>query len=130
VSEEKFRIDPRWVVLGVAGAVMLVLALWWASLPKTGQEFALQSATHGETLYVPTTLEAAKELDLINRNSDTVSLARVVLVGQVMVVTAGTSVTVTDHSWLRSLYEIQISAGMHAGQRGWVPRQVLAKPNP
>ena len=41
MSEEKIRIDPRWVGLGVVAAVILVLALWWASLPKAGQEFNL-----------------------------------------------------------------------------------------
>ena len=130
MSEEKVRIDPRWVGLGVVAAVILVLLLWWASLPRAGQEFVLKSASHGETIYVPTTHEAAKELDLINQNGDKVGLARLVLVGQVLVVADGTRVRVTDHSWLKSLYGIQVSAGNLAGQRGWVPPKYLAKPHP
>ena len=130
MSEEKIRIDPRWVGLGLVAAVILVLALWWASLPRAGKEFVLQSGSRGETIYVPTTLEGAKELDLINQNGDKVGLARMVLVGQVLVVADGTRVRVADHSWSRSLYEIQLAAGNLAGQRGWVPPKYLAKPRP
>ncbi len=130
MSEEKLRIDPRWVALGVAGVIVLVLALWWASLPSKGEEFVIESRSSQGTLYLPTTLEAAAELDRVNRDGDKVSLARLVLVGQVLVVADGTRVTLTDHSWTKSLYQIRMSSGNLAGQSGWVRRQVLAKPRP
>ena|SRR5438874_600779 len=130
MSEESLRIDPRWIGLGVAGAVVLVLALWWASLPSKGQEFVIQSGRAEGTLYLPTTLDTASDLERINREADKVTLARLVLEGKVLVVADRTPVIITGHSWTHSLYQIQMSAGNLSGQRGWVRRQALAKPHP
>jgi hypothetical protein len=130
MSEERLRTDPRWVGLGVAAAVLLGLAVWLASLPSRGQEFVIQSGSAEGTLYLAASLDAARELDRIDRDGDKVTLARLVLEGKVLVVADRTPVVITDHSWTRSLYQIQMSAGNLSGQRGWVPRQVLAKPKP
>jgi len=129
MSEEKFRINPRWAGLGATAVIFLALALWAASLPRAGQEFVIESGSPQGTLYVPITLEAAKELERINREGDKVSLARLVLEGQVLVVADGTRAVIRDHSWTRSLYQIRMSAGNLAGLTGWVPRKVLAKPH-
>jgi hypothetical protein len=130
MSEERLHIDPRWVGLGLVIAVVFGLALWLASLPSKGQEFVIQTGSAEGTLYLPITLAAAAELEPITRDGDKVSLARLVLEGNVLVVADGTRVTITDHSWTKSLYQVRMAAGNLAGKSGWVPRQALAKPHP
>lgn len=130
MSEERLHIDPRWIGLGVAAVVLLGSALWLGSLPSKGQEFVIQSGSKEGTLYLPTSLDAARDLDRASRDGDKVTLARLVLEGKVLVVADRTPVVITDHSWTRSLYQIQMSTGNLSGQRGWVPRQVLAKSHP
>ncbi len=129
-DEKKLRIDLRWVGLGAAVVIFGVaaaLALWALSLPGKGQEFVISGGSPQGTLYLPTTLETAEELERINRAGDRVTLARLVLEGKILVVADRTRVVVTDHSWIKSLYQIRMTAGNLTGQSGWVPRQVLAK---
>jgi hypothetical protein len=130
LSEERLRIDPRWVGLGVAAAIVLGLVLWLASLPNKGQEFLIQSGRAEGTLYLPTTIDTASDLERIDRDGDKVTLARLVLEGKILVVADRTPVIITGHSWTHKLYQIQMSAGNLSGQRGWVPRQVLFKAHP